>query len=214
MLKTKSINSQFYSLLGHTTSEPICFLKFMRCRREGEKERFLLAWEDYYQTSIYTEAWTLTINEVYWSMNFNNLCPLCPIFHKLLQTDIHMHTQAVLNILSLDLNYPVCNDEGLVSNTPYFIILLWFVSRCQSHSFKVTRYLSLNSYMISLQHIFRYLPMRKAAKQLCIQSHFIPGNTSGKYEEALGQLHTWDREAPALTPRSTAGHQSPGSQQQ
>lgn len=35
--------------------------------------------------------------------------------------------------------------------------------------------------------------MTKAAKQLRTQSRFIPGNTSGKYEEAAGQLHTWDR---------------------
>lgn len=47
--------------------------------------------------------------------------------------------------------------------------------------------------MFSVQHVFRYLFMTKAAKQLRTQSRFIPGNTSGKYEEAAGQLHTWDR---------------------
>lgn len=47
--------------------------------------------------------------------------------------------------------------------------------------------------MLSL-HLFTYLLMRKATRQLCTQTHFIPGNISGKYEEAAGQLHTWDRD--------------------
>lgn len=48
-------------------------------------------------------------------------------------------------------------------------------------------------------HFLRYLLMRKTTKQLSPQTRFIPGNTSGKYEEAAGQLHTWGRACSALT---------------
>lgn len=144
ILKTKSTNSQSSFLSGHTTSKPMWSLKvhFIKCRMEGEKESFLLVWEDCYQTSTKQE---------YWSMNLNQ-SHLYPMLHKLLRINVHTHPRTVLN-KRLDLSYPVCNEEWLFSNTSYFIILLWLVSRL-SVDLSVPLLLSYQIFITKLIHVF------------------------------------------------------------
>lgn len=67
--------------------------------------------------------------------------------------------------------------------------------------------------MLSL-HLFIYLLMRKATRQLCTPTHFIPGNISGKYEEAAAQLHTWDRDVDSNEAVRQQGIKAQGSLQQ